>query len=72
MKITVKVKPGSRVEILEKTGERVYLARLKARPEKGKANEALVRLLSEQFGIPRQAVRIVSGHTSKMKLVELI
>jgi len=40
-------------------------------PEDGKANEALVRLLAKSLDLPRTTVSVVSGHTSRSKLVHL-
>jgi uncharacterized protein YggU (UPF0235/DUF167 family) len=46
--------------------------RVAAAPERGAANEALVRLLAETLGVSRRDVRIVSGHTGRDKIVELL
>jgi uncharacterized protein len=45
--------------------------RLAAPPVDGAANEALVVCLAELFDQPRRNVRIVSGHTSRNKRVEI-
>jgi uncharacterized protein len=42
-----------------------------APPERGRANAALVALLSEMLGVPRSAVRIVAGHAARRKIVEV-
>lgn len=42
---------------------------LAAAPEKGKANQELVRFLSEELQKPVSAIRIVSGLTSPLKVV---
>jgi uncharacterized protein YggU (UPF0235/DUF167 family) len=46
-------------------------ARLMAPPVDGAANEALVALLAERLGIPKRAIRIVRGATSRQKTVEI-
>lgn len=46
-------------------------ARVRAVPEDGKANAALVALLAKAFAVPKSAVRIVSGATARMKIVEI-
>lgn len=38
-----------------------------APPDKGKANEALVRVIAEAFGVRRADVSIVAGHTHPAK-----
>ena len=66
MKISIKVKPKSgRSEIVEEDGK--YIAFLKSEPEKGKANLELVKLAKKHF---KKDVRIVSGFTSKNKVIE--
>jgi uncharacterized protein YggU (UPF0235/DUF167 family) len=46
----------------------VWLIRLRSKPEKGKANQELVRELSREYS----HVRIVSGFKSNAKKIELI
>jgi uncharacterized protein (TIGR00251 family) len=45
--------------------------KLQAQPIEGKANEALVRFLAGALGVPKSAVTITHGQTSKRKLVEV-
>jgi uncharacterized protein (TIGR00251 family) len=47
------------------------LVRVSAPPVEGAANEALVGLLTEAFGVARRAVRIVSGEKSRQKRVAI-
>lgn len=45
--------------------------RLHAPPVDGAANEELVMLMAEQLGVPKRAVRVVAGGTSRAKTVEI-
>ena len=45
--------------------------RLAAPPVDGAANEALVDLLANELDIARRAIRIVSGGTSRSKVVQV-
>ena len=45
--------------------------RLQAPPVDGAANEELVRFIAERLGVPRSAVHIVSGKTSRRKRLSL-
>ncbi|WP_246860510.1 DUF167 domain-containing protein [Noviherbaspirillum sp. UKPF54] len=45
--------------------------RLHAQPIEGKANEALLRYLADALGVPKSAVTITHGHTSKRKMIEI-
>lgn len=44
---------------------------VRARPEKGKANAALVEVMSRVAGVRRSGVEIVSGHSSRRKRVRI-
>jgi uncharacterized protein (TIGR00251 family) len=45
--------------------------RLTTPPVDGAANAALIDLLADALSLPRRAVRIVSGQTSRTKVVEI-
>ena len=67
----LRVSPGSRrSEIVGRHGDG-WKVRVAAPPEGGRANEAVVRLLSEQLEIPRRSISIVSGHGAREKVVEM-
>jgi len=48
-----------------------WKVKLAAVPEKGKANEELIRFLAQQFGVRRQNVEIVAGATNQHKQVRI-
>lgn len=45
--------------------------RLHAPPVDGAANTALIELLADKLGVPKRAVRIVAGQSSRGKTVEI-
>lgn len=45
--------------------------RIAAPAEYGKANAELIGYLAKQFQVPKRQVEIVSGHTSRQKLVKI-
>ena len=45
---------------------------LKSAPERGRANAELLKTLSNHFNVGRERVRIVSGHASRKKVVEIL
>lgn len=69
--IQVKVKPNARVSVLEEQGDGSWLAKLKAPPVDGKANEALVALVAEHFSLRKSQVSIKRGATSRIKWIQL-
>ena len=71
LRFRVHVQPrASRSEIVGLHGDALKI-RLTAPPADGVANDALVALLADVLGIARAAVRIVSGETSRGKIVEV-
>jgi uncharacterized protein (TIGR00251 family) len=71
MKINIHIKPnskkGPRVEVGE-DGLVVYVREVAA---DGQANEALTKLLAEYYDVPKSRVKIIRGHTSRQKVVEI-
>jgi uncharacterized protein (TIGR00251 family) len=70
MKIQVKVKPNSRSEELIREGDS-FIIKVKEPPKEGKANQAIIKLLAEHFGVSRSQVRILSGFKSRNKVVKV-
>jgi uncharacterized protein len=52
-------------------GAPVLKARVRAVPEKGKANDAVLKLLAAAAGLPGSRARLVSGDTARRKIVLL-
>jgi len=69
--LRVKVKPNARVSELEGRSDGTWLARVKAPPVDGKANDELVALIAEHFGVRRNQVSIKSGAGGRLKLVQI-
>jgi uncharacterized protein YggU (UPF0235/DUF167 family) len=67
---TVKVVPRSACDEVAGWVGGALKVRVRAVPEKGRANEAVERLLARELGLPKRAVRVVAGHTSQRKTVE--
>ncbi|MEJ0051292.1 MAG: DUF167 family protein [Methylovirgula sp.] len=52
-------------------GRAVLKARVRAVPEAGAANEALIRLLAKSLSIARSNVSLESGQTSRVKTIRV-
>ena len=46
-------------------------ARVRAVPEDGKANTALIALLAKTLAVPKSAIRLASGATARLKRIEI-
>ena len=53
--------------VVDAAGSTSLKVMVTAAPEKGKANAALVKLLSKQWRLPRSAFKIISGETDRNK-----
>jgi uncharacterized protein len=69
--LQVKVKPRARVSELSQVADGTWIAKLKASPVDGKANEELVALVAERFQCQKAAVTIKAGTSSRTKLVKV-
>ncbi len=72
MKINVKAKPGAREEKVEKIDENNFVVSVKEPPEKGKANEAIRNALAVYFKTASARIKIVSGYSSRNKIIEIL
>ena len=70
MRIAVKVIPRSSKNSIEWEQGNLKV-RLTAPPVDGLANEALIALLAERLALPKRAITIVRGTTSRQKIVEI-
>lgn len=70
MTLRVKVIPRSpKTEIVGTMSDGTLKIRIAAPPEKGKANDELVRFLAGHYKVKK--VEIISGHTASLKTVRL-
>ena len=70
-RLEVKVIPGaSRDEVAGTMGNAVKI-KLRAPPVEGRANEALIEFLAARLDLPRRALSLVRGATSRQKLLHI-
>jgi uncharacterized protein len=70
-RLRLRVSPGAgRAAVVGRQGD-AWKVRVTEAPERGRANEAVIRLLAEALAVPRSAVTLVSGHGGREKIVEL-
>lgn len=69
-KLAVKVTPGARTEAIAIVDGRLY-AKVRAKPENGAANAAVVVLVAEALGVAPSRVTLLRGATSREKLLRI-
>jgi uncharacterized protein YggU (UPF0235/DUF167 family) len=69
VRFAVRLTPRSASERVDGVVDGVLRAHVGAPAVEGAANTALIRLIADELGIARRAVRIVAGATSRQKLL---
>ncbi len=71
VRLRIYVQPGaSRNQIVGVHGEALKI-KIKAPPEGGRANLELVSFLAKSLTLPKRALRLSSGLTSRSKVIEI-
>ena len=69
--LPVRVTPAASRDALLGWQGNVLRLSVAAPAQRGKANEAALRLLSAALGLPRERLRIVRGQTSRRKVIAI-
>jgi uncharacterized protein len=69
--LELKVVPNAKQQGFEQDKSGIIKCRLKSKPEGGKANEELVKLLSKAIGISTDCFKILRGATSRNKMIKI-
>ncbi len=69
--VEVKVEPRSSRKGIAGVMDNLLKVKLTAPPVGGEANEQLIEVISEATGVRKSEIRIIRGHSSKKKVVEI-
>ncbi len=67
VEIAVRAQPGAKRNAVVGEQNACLKVAVSAPPDKGRANEALIEVLADAFGIKRRQIELVSGMTSREK-----
>lgn len=70
-RLTLRVTPGARIEAVAIEAGRVVV-KVRAKPEDGKANAAVLDLLATALGVATSRLRLLRGATGRDKQVQLV
>ena len=70
-RLRLRVMPGSKSPGFAGRHGDAWKLRVSAAPERGRANDAAVQLVAETLGVDPAEVRLVAGHASRDKIVEI-
>ncbi len=71
MKLKIKVIPSSSKDCVAGWLKDTLKVKVKAPPEKGKANKAIIKVLEKSLELPKGSIHITSGTTSSRKIIEI-
>ena len=70
-RLRIRVSPGARkTELVGRQGE-AWKVRVAEAPERGRANDAVLKLLAERLRVARAELTLVAGRSGRDKVVEL-
>ena len=70
--ITVKARAKAKMREISVDADGIYKIRTPAAPEKNRANEDIVDILADYFGIAKSQVELISGHASSLKKFRIL
>ncbi len=71
VRYSLKVQPKSSRSTVVKNPDGTLKVYLRSAPTNGKANEELLEVLSDEFGVSKSRVKILRGQKQRKKLVEI-
>jgi hypothetical protein len=72
LRIVATIIPRAGKNSVEKIGENEYRVRVTAIPEKGQANQRLIRLLAKHLSVAPSLMTIVAGSRGRKKIIEIL
>ena len=72
MKLNIRVTPKAKRNVIKHVHDAQYKIWVTAAPEQGKATAAAIKLLAKQLNVAPSLLTVVSGSTSRNKVVEVL
>lgn len=69
MKFHIKVKAGAKENLVKRVDETHFVVSVKAPPKEGKANLAVISVLSDFLDLPKSRFKLIKGEASKNKII---
>ena len=71
MRVVVRVKPGSSKGPLVESDDEGLVIYVREKAIDGAANDGVIKILADHFDVPKSRVRVVRGHTARIKQIEI-
>lgn len=72
MKISVTVKARQKTEKISQVGKQEFILWVKAPAKEGKANRAVIDLVSSHLRVAKSRCSIIHGHKHKNKIINVV
>ncbi len=69
--LAVRLTPRASRDGIDGLKEDRIQARVRAVPEDGRANAALVELVADEIGVPKSTIEVTAGHTARLKSLHI-
>ena len=68
---SIRVQPHAKRDAVEVSADGTIRVRVTAAPERGKANDAVTKLLAKRLGVSKSSVSITRGNTGRVKTIQI-
>ncbi len=72
MLIHIKVTAGAKKDSVKKKNDTSYIVTVKEEAKDNMANRKMMSLMAEELNVPTAAIRIITGHHTPSKIVEVL
>jgi len=70
--IRIKAFPNSKKPAIEETGPKVLRVFVREDAKQNRANDAVIRAVADYYDLPRNKLRMISGHLRQNKMIEIL
>ena len=71
MKITVRVIPRAKLNLVEIQPDGIVRVHTTTAPTDGKATADVIKMLAEHYGVPKTSIKLIRGATSRDKVFDI-
>ncbi len=72
MRLIIKVIPKAKLNKIVQLDNNNYKIYTTSPPDKGKANQSIIKMLAKELNIPKSNLEIIKGNKNKNKIIKII
>lgn len=70
--IRIKAFPDAKKATIEEVGPQVLRVFVREDAQENRANDAVIRAVADYYTLPRNKLRMISGHRSQNKMIQIL